>query len=645
MNALIKVLIVEHNPADIELILYALKAAKLDFISETVQNEKDYRNALKTFIPDIILSDYSLPSFNGVQAFNIREQVAHNIPFIFVSGTIGEERSIEHIRNGVTDYVLKESLFTLDSKVRRALLESKERQQKNKIERDLLRSERQLNIAQQIAHVGSWELDFSANSFIFSHEACRIFGVSTDQNHLSFDAWSTSIHPEDRDNVLRVINRSKASFVEAAYNYRIIRCDGTIRYIYSESKFDFDPDGDPQGMYGIAYDVTEKRQAEQQLRNSEDQLAVIYNTVADIIFMLSVEDGNRFKFVSVNHAFLKNTGLREEMVAGQYVDNVIPRPSLELVLLKYNEAIKSRKTVSWEEKSVYPSGIKTGFVTISPVIDENNKCTMLVGSVHDITDRKRAEEEMGLLAHRLKGLNEDLIKQAKALAISNAELEQFAYVASHDLQEPLRMVTSYLTQIEKKYGDIIDEKGKKYIYFAVDGARRMRHIILDLLEFSRVGTTDENTENIDLNELVLQIQVLFKQQIGDKKAMVIVDKLPYIFGHEVPIRQVFQNLVGNALKYARADTPGRIHIAANELNDYWQFSITDNGIGIDKEYFDKIFIIFQRLHNKDEFSGTGMGLAIAKKIVENQGGKIWLDSVAGEGSTFYFTLPKRRIEK
>jgi PAS domain S-box-containing protein len=259
--------------------------------------------------------------------------------------------------------------------------------------------------------------------------------------------------------------------------------------------------------------------------------------------------------------------------------------------------------------------------------DCNGKAIRMIGASQDITKLK--ENELQLKKH------------AKELATSNEELEQFAYIASHDLQEPLRMVTSFLTQLEKKYGDILDEKGKRYIEFAVDGAKRMRQIILDLLDYSRAGRNKNDMEEIDLNELIGDINILFRKEIEEKEAVIQFDEVPVLTGYSAPLRQVFQNVIGNALKYCREDVPVKITITAHELTDHWQFSVADNGIGIDKEYFDRIFVIFQRLHNKDEYSGTGLGLAITKKIIENMGGRIWLSSEEGKGSTFYFTILKQ----
>jgi len=293
---------------------------------------------------------------------------------------------------------------------------------------------------------------------------------------------------------------------------------------------------------------------------------------------------------------------------------------------KYHEAVETNKVAHFEDH--YPPLNKWYEISAYP------SDTGLSVYFKDITERKTSET-------RLKELNENLQKHAKELAISNAELEQFAYVASHDLQEPLRMVTSFMTQLEKKYGDIVDDKGKQYIHFAVDGAKRMRQIILDLLEFSRVGRTEDNLEEVDLNKLIDEILALYRKQIDEKQARIIFDNLPVVNIYRTPVRQVLQNLISNGLKYQRYRQAPVINISCEETTYYWIISVNDNGIGIDNAYFDKIFIIFQRLHNKDEYAGTGMGLAITKKIIENLGGRIWVESTEGEGSTFYFTLLKK----
>jgi PAS domain S-box-containing protein len=286
-------------------------------------------------------------------------------------------------------------------------------------------------------------------------------------------------------------------------------------------------------------------------------------------------------------------------------------------------------------------------LTVSPIKNANGQVVGASKIVRNITDKKLTDvllkqqnTALTKSANDLAKLNTSLEQKAKSLAASNAELEQFAYVASHDLQEPLRMVTSFLTQISNKYANAFDEKGKKYIDFAVDGAKRMRQIILDLLEFSRIGRIETPIETVHTMALIDSIKALYAKELEDKKAILYYNNLPELNTFAIPLQQVFQNLIGNALKYCKPDTAPIITITATACNNYWQFSIADNGIGIEAEYFDKIFIIFQRLHTKEAYAGTGMGLAITKKIIDNLGGKIWVSSAENIGSTFYFTIPK-----
>ena len=242
----------------------------------------------------------------------------------------------------------------------------------------------------------------------------------------------------------------------------------------------------------------------------------------------------------------------------------------------------------------------------------------------------------------IEAAREKLEEYNKRLIRSNVELEKFAYVTSHDLQEPLRMVSAFLTQLKRKYGSVLDEKAHSYIHFAVEGADNMRKIILDLLDYSRIGMDGTEREKIDLNGLVQEALALNKKLITEQKAEINVDKLPVINAAKGPVRQLFQNLINNAVKYHKNEGRPKVKITSSENDDFWHFEIKDNGIGIDEEYFDKIFNLFQRLHGKEEYNGSGMGLAICKKIVEELGGKIRVESVLGKGSTFYFSIAKEQ---
>jgi light-regulated signal transduction histidine kinase (bacteriophytochrome) len=236
-----------------------------------------------------------------------------------------------------------------------------------------------------------------------------------------------------------------------------------------------------------------------------------------------------------------------------------------------------------------------------------------------------------------------LDEQATDLRRSNAELEQFAYVASHDLQEPLRKVASFCQMLERKYGDKLDDRGRQYIDFAVDGAKRMQVLINDLLNFSRVGRLERREQTVDMRVCMERALFSLAQLREDTGAEVTADELPALPGDQTQYTQLLQNLIGNAIKFNGEDLP-RVHVGARQDGAVWEFSCSDNGIGIDARYSDRIFLIFQRLHPQDVYTGTGIGLAMCKKIVEHHGGRIWLDvseptGPDHPGTTIRWTLP------
>lgn len=237
---------------------------------------------------------------------------------------------------------------------------------------------------------------------------------------------------------------------------------------------------------------------------------------------------------------------------------------------------------------------------------------------------------------------EALQERTEALERSNEELEQFAYVASHDLQEPLRMVTSYMQLLARRYQGQLGTDADEFIAFAVDGASRMKELINDLLAFSRIGTRGKAFEPVDCEEVLVQALHDLRFTLEDSEAVVTYDPLPVVMADRGQLAQIFRNLAGNAIKFRSQRRP-EVHVSASRENGEWLFSVRDNGIGIDPEYSERIFVLFQRLHGREEYQGTGIGLAICKKIVERHGGRIWVESEVGHGATFYFTLPVREM--
>jgi len=249
----------------------------------------------------------------------------------------------------------------------------------------------------------------------------------------------------------------------------------------------------------------------------------------------------------------------------------------------------------------------------------------------DVTDRAEAH------AARERG--------AKELRRSNEELERFAYVASHDLQEPLRMVASYTQLLARRYKDKLDQPAREFIAFAVDGALRMQAFIQDLLRYSRVGTHGGPFERLEVGGIVSRVLENLRFAIDEKKAEIVIGELPTIEGDRLQLTQLFQNLISNALKFSAPERPLRIEITAERRDGMWEFVVKDNGIGLDPEDTERIFVIFQRLHTRQEYEGTGIGLAICKKILERHGGRIWVESRKGEGAAFHFTIPETQGER
>lgn len=479
-----------------------------------------------------------------------------------------------------------------------------------------------------------WDWDLTTNTFYWGDGFELIFGHGIEGLQIDPSSWTENIHSEDYQRVMNgiyeVIKGTETNWLD---EYRFRRKDESYAYVLDKGVVIRAEDGKPIRMVGAIQDITKRKEEEHRLKLLE---SVITNT-NDAVIITQAEplDEPGPRIVYVNEAFTQMTGYTAEDLTGK-TPRILQGPRSDAHELdKLSIALRSKKSCETTVINYKKNGEEFWVnFTVNPVANDKGICTHFVAIERDITERKKSEIQ-------LRQLNESLQKQANDLAISNAELEQFAFIASHDLQEPLRMVSSFLTQLEKKYYSQIDDKGKQYIYFAVDGAKRMRQIILDLLEYSRVGRTEINPEETDLEELIDDVLALYKKTIEETQAKITKSKLPALYTDKPLIRQIFQNLIGNSLKYHKEGVHPEITIAAEDVSDYWLFSVADNGIGIEQEYFDQIFIIFKRLHNREVYPGTGMGLAITKKIVENMGGKIWVTSEMDRGSRFNFLIPKK----
>lgn len=438
-------------------------------------------------------------------------------------------------------------------------------------------------------------------------------GYSTEE--LKARPFIDFIYPDDQLSTLDELEGLRKGQPTIQFENRYICKDGTHKWLLWNAT----PSLSENLIYATARNITERKLYEEELALRDRSI----NSATNGILIADARQPD-MPTVYCNAAFEKITGYAREEVLGkncrflQGTDH--DQPGLDDI----RHAIRHGTEAKAELRNYKKDG--TFFWNefyMAPVRDTQGILTHFIGVQTDITRRKKREAE--------------LAQKTEELARSNAELQQFAYVASHDLQEPLRMVASYTQLLGKRYKGKLDEDADEFIDYAVDGANRMQGLIRDLLEYSRVGSETKSFEKTDCERVLQHVMSNLSASIHDHHAEITHDTLPTLQANPTLLTQVFQNLIGNALKFQGGSTP-KIHVGAKALPDGWEFSIKDNGIGIPHEQLDRIFAIFQRLHSREDYPGTGIGLAICKRIVEKHGGKIWVESEPNHGSTFYFTI-------
>ena len=452
---------------------------------------------------------------------------------------------------------------------------------------------------------------------------CEILGYP--ENELLGLTGRDISHPDDLDIINEQRPRLYAGEIDAVrLEKRYLRKDRSIVWVKFTMTVERDAKGAPIYEIAVYDDITAQRDAEERLRLSEARFRQTFELAASGI--CHVIDG---RFVKVNKALCEILGYSEQELLGKTVKEV-SHPDDRGVTDTERARIRAGEIESARFQKRYIRGDNGAVVwcdiAIALVRDVFGVPQYEIAVFDDITPQKQAEAA-------LRAAHEELTR-------SNSELEQFAYVASHDLQEPLRMVASYTQLLQRRYDAKLDDDAREFMAYIVDGATRMKQLIEDLLAYSRVGTKGKDFKPVSLESALRRALFNLRAATEEAGAVVSNDPLPTVDADEVQLAQLFQNLIGNALKFRSASVP-RIHVGVAEGAGEWTFEVRDNGIGIEPQYYERIFMVFQRLHNKGEYPGTGIGLAICKKVVERHGGTIWVTSIPGEGSQFHFTLPKR----
>jgi PAS domain S-box-containing protein len=505
-------------------------------------------------------------------------------------------------------------------------------------EEELRTSESKLAEAQQVAHIGSWEWDVATDEITWSDELYRIFGVERASFAASYEAYLERIAAEDRELVDGVVQKALADPGSFVFHHRTIRPDGATRTLQCRGEVVTDEGGQPLRLRGTAQDVTEERKADEALARSETRYRLLAENSTDVIAVTDRSGALTY----VSPACRKLFGYEPEELLGRDILEFPHPEDLALVSQALKEVLDSRESVSIAHRCRRKDGSYVWVEVLARQVSDSQTGEIQgVQSIcRDITERKRAEDE--------------LLALAASLEESNSELEQFAVVASHDLQEPLRKIQAFGSLLTAKYGELLDEPGLDYVHRMEKAARRMQDLIGNLLSLSRITTRGQPFATVDLEQTVKDVVADLEVAIEEMGARVEVGELPTIEADPLQMRQMLQNLISNSLKFMPEDSApivkvhGRLRKGAAGDVSNGESTVTilveDNGIGFDSRHVDRIFQVFERLHGRGEYEGTGMGLAICKKIARRHGGDITATSTTGAGATFIVSLPARHTD-
>lgn len=519
----------------------------------------------------------------------------------------------------------------------------------------------QLEEAQQLAHIGSWEWDVVANNIEWSDELFRIFGLTPQVIKADYENYLRYIHPDDREYVNSIIQSALKNHQPYSFFHKVACADGKVRILSATGKVITDGAGKVIKISGTAQDVTDQKKYEEELKISEERFYKIFDSNP---VPMSLSDINTSKIKYANNRFYTAFGYSKEEVIGRSSEELgllDPEESKRVVNLIFGYLLEDRtlaevQALSKEEKELLLLKLKQSEkmkdfeilytrkngekfpALVSYEVIRIGVDSYTVASYQDITERKKAEA-------LLRSQNFQLEKM-------NKELQSFAYISSHDLQEPLRKIQTFASRIKEKEEYNLTDSGKDMFSRMQEAAKRMQTLIQDLLAYSRNNTTEQKTEIINLNEIITDVKEDLQQELLDKNATIEAEHLSDVSIIPFQFRQLMQNLISNSLKFSKPENPPHIIIRSEigtglEFNidkltpdkNYCHISVSDNGIGFEQHYSEKIFEVFQRLHSKNEYNGTGIGLSIVKKIVDNHNGIIIAKGEPNKGATFDIYIP------
>ncbi len=541
----------------------------------------------------------------------------------FKRGKGSLELRLRH-KNGTYRWIeVSGSVYIDKDEKRKALLIGRDVTNRKKVEKKLKESEARFKGIFESKLIGTFFWDANGDIIDANDVYLKMVGYSKDEVLSGAVRWRDLTPSEYTDLDNKALEEIATTGVMTPIEKEYIRKDGSrFPILVGGSALP----GSTHGGVSFVLDITERKLSEQRLKESEVKYRHLFETSPYFIGLLNTEG----ILIDCNDAIkdLQSIHTIEDVKGKNFIEIILLNEKNKHLIPMFEKFIKSVFEGANQEMFDFRLSRAIGghlWLYVEATLIEIEKQKFVQFIMQDITERKRSEQ---LLQESMKDL-----------ARINTELEQFTYVASHDLKEPLRMISSFAQLLEKQYKDKLDEGANDFIRFIIEGVVRMQDLINNLLKYSKIGKSSREFEKVDLNNVLKDAIDNLKKIINETNAEVIYDSLPSLFVDKYQLLQVFQNLISNAIKF-HGESPPLIHVSARPDNKHWVFSVRDNGIGIDSKDYERIFIIFKRLHTKDEYGGTGIGLAICKKIVEQYGGKIWVESEVGNGSTFYFSIPK-----
>lgn len=524
---------------------------------------------------------------------------------------------------GICFFILTVSVILYNNRKVTLNALNKEIEQQKEVGEIVKESESRLRMTLDKIGDYAWEHDFITGKTIFSGAKENLLGYKNDEAADNASLWLDSAYKDDRWMLEQNDAKYKKGLIDYhSMEYRIYHKDGSLKWVQDRGYvIEKNKDGTPIKIVGIHTDITQRKLSEQALRESEHRFKDLAQNIPGVVYQWQENYDGSFGFNYVSPKLKDYFDVEpEEMYR---VTELIHPDDKEAWRKSIEESKKNESHWDFEGRLLYPDGKIKWWKGSSVISVKNEKGIVYNGIMTDITERKLAEEQLKSYSVQLQN--------------KNKELEQFTYIASHDLQEPLRSINGFANLLEFDLEKGNYENVKQYLQYITQASERMSKLIKSLLDYSRIGS-HKQLQLVNCNQLVNDAILDLDAAIRTTHATIHADTLPMMKVYPDDFRLLLQNLISNAIKFRKKDTAPVINISAKRNDNYWLFSVADNGIGIDEKFVTKIFSIFQRLHNKGEYEGTGIGLAHCKKIVELHNGEIWVESKFGEGSIFYFTI-------